>query len=554
MIPGFVRSTKSAYDLLCTMELPTPTSSTLRVRLLLVLITTTALALRVGWLWYLARPEDIAVDPDGYWRAARLLLRTGEWRWTFGAVRYPYLGHEYLLPPLYPAFLSLFQRQELALVVQALLSAACCPLLFITARRAHSDRAGLIAATIWAIWAPSIIGTMVFMQEALHIPLLVAGFAALPPLAQTSSALRFLVAGVLLGCAALARSMPMYFMPVASAFLFWIRRPAPAAASCIIALLGGFLIAAGPYSLSASLKNARVVLIENHGGITAGEYVGVNQGGGSPKASAAIQTYLEGAFASPVQFAATWWRFARSLAYVSGGRLIETYVSASTRQIAWLEKVAIHFSGDFLFISCLALAPFGLVLARRPADAAMLGLWVLCAVVLTGLAAHGGARYRSPIEPFLIVLASIPLAGGWRRVTRPLFASAGVGTLLLLWLVLPQIPGALEGTAEYGVLERHAVNGHPQLVVAEEAGLHVTPMNGRIQFELTTATAGDRPLNVEIRVDGSHVATADIVPGAQQKLDYLWSQPGTAFLELSSGAVTGKSLRVTLPSATPNTQ
>ena len=208
------------------MELPTPTSSTLRVRLLLVLITTTALALRVGWLWYLARPEDIAVDPDGYWRAARLLLRTGEWRWTFGAVRYPYLGHEYLLPPLYPAFLSLFQRQDLALVVQALLSAACCPLLFITARRVHSERAGLIAATIWAIWAPSIVGTMVFMQEALHIPLLVAGFAALPPLAQTSSALRFLVAGVLLGCAALARSMPMYFMPVASAFLFWIRRPA----------------------------------------------------------------------------------------------------------------------------------------------------------------------------------------------------------------------------------------------------------------------------------------------------------------------------------------
>ena len=94
----------------------------------------------------------------------------------------------------------------------------------------------------------------------------------------------------------------------------------------------------------------------------------------------------------------------------------------------------------------------------------------------------------------------------------------------------------------------------PQLVVAEQAGLHVTPMNGRIQFELATATAGDRPLNVEIRVDGSHVATADIVPGAQQKLDYLWSQPGSAFLELSSGAVTGKSLRVTLPSATSSSQ
>jgi hypothetical protein len=145
--------------------------------------------------------------------------------------------------------------------------------------------------------------------------------------------------------------------------------------------------------------------------------------------------------------------------------LIETYVSASTRQIARLEKLAFHLSNDFLFISCLALAPFALVLARRPADAVMLGLWVLCAVVLTGLAAHGGARYRSPIEPFLIVLASIALAGGWRRVTRPLFAAAGAGTLLLLWCCSDS--GAFEGTAEYGAgapcRHRHCT------VVAEQA-------------------------------------------------------------------------------------
>jgi hypothetical protein len=538
------------------MDQQSPVLSTLRVRLLLVLITAVALALRLGWLWYLARPEDIAVDPDGYWRAARLLVRTGEWRWTFGAVRYPYLGHEYLLPPLYPTFLSLFQRYayppELALVVQAILSAACCPLLFLTARRVHSERAGLIAASIWALWAPSIVGTMVFMQEALHIPLLVAGFAALPPLTQSASTVRFLIAGGLLGCAALARSMPLYFMPVASAFLFWIRRPAPVA-GWILALVGGFLIAVGPYSLSASLKNARLVLIENHGGITAGEYVGVNQGGGSPVASAAIQTYVSGAVESPMRFVATWWRFARSLAYVSGGRLIETYISAPTRRMAQLEKLAIHFSADFLFIGCLVLAPFGLVLARRPPDAALLGLWVLTAVVLTGLAAHGGARYRSPLEPFLIVLASVVVAGGWRRVNPRLLASAGVGTLLLLWLVIPQVPGALAGSPEYGVLERHAVNGHPQLVVAEEAGVHVTPVNGRIQFELATAAA-DRALNVEIRVDGSHVATADVVPGVHQELDYLWSQPGTAFLELSAAAVSGKSLRVTLKSPQPGAQ
>jgi hypothetical protein len=537
------------------MVLSRPTSSTLRVRLLLILITAAALALRLGWLWFLAKPEDIAVDPDGYWRAGRLLVRSGEWRWTFSAVRYHYLGHDYLLPPLYPAFLSLFQRYalpaEAALVGQALLSAVCCPLLFVIARRVHSERAGLIAATIWAIWVPSIVGTMVFMQEAVHLPLLVAGFAAIPPLTETIPAARFLIAGGLLGCAALARSMPMYFMPVASAFLLWIRRPGAAVGSGIVALLGGFLIAVGPYSLSASLDNARLVLIENHGGITAGEYVGIDQGGGSPKASEAIQTYVEGAFESPIRFAATWWRFARSLAYVSGGRLIETYVSAPTRRIALLEKAAVHLSADFLFIVCLALSPFGVLVARRPVDAGLLALWVLTAVVLTGLAAHGGARYRSPLEPFLVVLGSVVLAGAWRPVTRQMLAGAGVTSLLLLWLVLPQVPAALTASPEYGVLGRHVANGQRQLVVAQEAGVHVIPVNGRIQFELASTTTGDRPLNVEIRVDGSHVATADVVPGAQQQLDYLWSQPGTAFLELSSGPMSGGALRVTLKSTSP---
>jgi hypothetical protein len=533
-------------------------SSNISVSLVLVLVTMVALAVRLGWLWFLARPEDIGLDPDGYWRAARLLVRSGEWRWTFSAVRYPYQGHDYLLPPLYPAFLSIFQLhalpQEAALVVQAFLSAACSPLLFVIARRAHSERAGFIAALIWAIWAPSILSSMFFMQEGLHVPLLIAGFAALPPLVESASTLRFFIAGGLLGCAALVRSMPMYFMPVASAFLLWVRWPPKIAGPCVLALLGGFLAAAGPYSLSASYHNARVVLIENHGAITAGEYLGVEQGGGSPDASAAIQTYVEGVFESPAGFVSTWWRFVRSLAYVSGGRVLETYVSTPTRAMGLLAKGMVHFAADFLFIGCLILAPFGVVLARRRADTSLLALWVLLAAVLTGLAAHGGARYRSPLEPFLIVLASVVLAGDWRRVTRRPLVGATVASLLMMWLVLPQIPTALAGHPEYGVMERHVVGGHPQLVVANEAGIHVTPSNGRIQFELAAAFSGARPLNVDIRVDGVRVATADIVPGVPQDFDYLWKQPGTAFLEVSTPGIVGQSLRVTSKAGVPGPQ
>ena len=276
----------------------------------------------------------------------------------------------------------------------------------------------------------------------------------------------------------------------------------------------------------------------------------MQQGGGSPDGSAAIQIYVAGAFESPVRFVATWWRFVRSLAYVSGARVLETYVSAPTRAIGLLEKVTVHVAGDFLFIACLILAPFGVVLARRPADTSLLALWVLFATVLTGLAAHGGARYRSPLEPFLIVLGSIVLAGGWRRVTRRPLVTASLVSLLLMWLVLPQIPSALAGYPEYGVMDRFVVDGQRQLVVRSEAGIHVTPVNGQVKFEMASASSADRPMNVEIRVDGVHVATADVVPGVPREFDYLSSGPGAAFLELSTPG-SGQSLRITTKSSAP---
>jgi dolichyl-phosphate-mannose-protein mannosyltransferase len=519
-----------------------------RVVLVLALITVAALGLRLGWLWALARPEDVGLDPDGYWRAARLIVRSGSWNWTYAAVRYPYLGQDYLLPPLYPAFLSFFRLFALgpgaALVAQAVLSAGCCPLLFTLARRVHSNRAGIIAALIWAVWAPSIVGGMFFMQESLHLPLLIAAFAALPPLLERPSGLRFFLSGCLFGLAALVRSMPMYFAPVACGFLFWVRRPPAAAASCAAMLLAGLVLAAGPYSASASLTYGRPILIENHGGITAGEYVGVEQGGGSPAASQAIRTYMDGALGSPGQFLSTWWRFVRSLAYLSGGRLLENHGSAPSRTLGLVQKVAVHLTADTLFILCLILAPFGVVLARRRTDASMLALWIVFAAVLTGLAAHGGARYRSPLEPFLIVLGSVVLAGGSWRAGRMALAGAGAASLLLALLVLPQIPAALEGRPEYGVLSRAALDGRHEIVVGAEGGIHVPPSSGRIYFELTARVPNGRPADVTIWVDGVHVTTASLPSDAVRPFEYRTAQPGAAFVEVSA-AVPGTAMHIT---------
>src|SRR5688500_1957566 len=143
-------------------------------------------ALRL-WLLHMAAsdPGFSPVDADGYMRNGRLLARGADgWRWTLEAVHYDWNGRTYLLPPLYPVFLSLFALFSgsypfSALVGQAGLNALSVLPIFVIAATLHSRRAGLIAAAGYAFWLPNVWTFALFIQEQLYIPLLLAAFALL---------------------------------------------------------------------------------------------------------------------------------------------------------------------------------------------------------------------------------------------------------------------------------------------------------------------------------------------------------------------------------------
>src|ERR1041385_6182052 len=143
------------------------------------------IAIRIGLL--LSRMHD----PGFAWqnldhyidRQAGALLEGGHWHWSLAAVQYEWGGsNDWILPPLYPIFLSLFASgtrvaEFPAAIGQIVLSSLTPLAIFWLVSRLHTVRAAFLAAVISA-------GTQVlspansFLQEFLWVPLLVAAFAA----------------------------------------------------------------------------------------------------------------------------------------------------------------------------------------------------------------------------------------------------------------------------------------------------------------------------------------------------------------------------------------
>jgi hypothetical protein len=176
-------------------------------------------ALRTTYLlWVTSNPEFKWIDPDGYMREARILAGGGEgWRWTFDAVTHSVEGRDYALPPLYQIFLSLFALFPFfpfsAQFGQVLLATFSIAMVFELGRQIHSDRAGLIAAAVYALWLPNIIAVWSTMQETLYIPLMLLAFVLFTrAVIANAGQLAFGFSGVTFGLAALTRSMPAYFM------------------------------------------------------------------------------------------------------------------------------------------------------------------------------------------------------------------------------------------------------------------------------------------------------------------------------------------------------
>src|SRR5262249_51913230 len=133
-------------------------------------------------------------------------------------------GPTSLRPPLFPAFVAgvwwLTDSRSLQLVrgLQDLLGIATAALTYLIARRLYDERAGVIAATLVAFYPPLILTNSLFLSETLFTFLLTAFCLAAVTLLQRPRPSIALGVGLLLGLAALTRSVlwpfPVVLVPL----------------------------------------------------------------------------------------------------------------------------------------------------------------------------------------------------------------------------------------------------------------------------------------------------------------------------------------------------
>jgi 4-amino-4-deoxy-L-arabinose transferase-like glycosyltransferase len=492
--------------------------SSLVTAVLLALILAGAWGLRYAYLAHAERTPGFAwIDPDGYTRQARALIgQDGRWGWSWAGVHYRWNNRTWVLPPGYPVFLSWFARDAASFPgnaghVQTVLGALVCGLLFWLGARIHTARAGLVAAAIGAVWLPSVSMGEFFFQEQLYLPLLVLAFAlVVEAWVRESNGPLFGVAGAAFGLAALTRAMALYFVPVGAVALV-LGAPARGTGWRRAAWFAGtFTIVVLPYVVWLSAAHGQVILVDNHGSIEMRGYANA----GVLKAPGVLETVrllANEAAGEPVRFASEKANLVRGLFQLQGGRWLQYYGDSSSARAAEAWKWIAHAGIDLPFALVSIVAPLGLALARRPRQAVLLGLWVPELLLLSSVAGYAGARYRAPMEPHLIVLAAVVVAGQWRPAGKASILLGLCGSLVIAALVLPQVPRSLAAHAQYGITPWDGTAPGASTVARGACGINVLARSGAVALSVTLVDGdGTRRLPVLVWLDGRRAANLTI--------------------------------------------
>jgi tetratricopeptide (TPR) repeat protein len=240
---------------------------TQRERLLVGLLGLVALGLRCLYVYQSdASPffDFPQVDAKTYAQAATRMAVDGQWQGD---------PTPFWQPPLYPYFLGLVfalfgPDYYIARLVQAVLGAVNCVLIYFLGRQIFSSAVGLAAAGLAAIYGPLLFFDAELLPPTVAVLLDLLLLLSLP-WALSGGYLRRLVPGLLFGLAALCVANILLFLPFALCWLLWqdgnlsyqqrLLRTLPL-------LLGAFLVIA-PVSLRNYLVGDDWVLISSNAGI-----------------------------------------------------------------------------------------------------------------------------------------------------------------------------------------------------------------------------------------------------------------------------------------------
>ncbi len=334
---------------------------------------------------------------------------------------------------------SASDRWEAGRIAEAALGTVAVGLICLIGLRLWGAAVGLVAGAIAAVYPPLVLVGTSLLSESLFIPLLLGAVWA--ALRQRDSAPRWgwaALSGLLLGLAALTRGNGVA-LAIPLVFLVWSARGGAgrftrAALAAPAALLAVAVLVVAPWTIrNATVLHAFVPVTTETGYAVAGVYNAPTQHrrvlpalwypplrqmsalfraephAGEARISAQLMSQGLGYVGRhPFSLLRTAWLSAGRLLNLEGPLLEELQSFGEGYPLA-LAKYSVY-----AFWVLLAVAAGGALTqrARRTAPA----LWACPAVLLLStVLLEGGTRYRSPADPFLVMLAALAVVALGRR-------------------------------------------------------------------------------------------------------------------------------------------
>jgi 4-amino-4-deoxy-L-arabinose transferase-like glycosyltransferase len=361
----------------------------------------------------------------------------------------PFGGPSALRPPGFPLLLAALyklvgvgvasRRWEAGLLLQAVLGTATVWLTFLIARRVAGRGVALACALVAALWPPLVESGTSLMSEPLFTALALAAILAALIHRGSPHRLRWAIAtGILLGLAALARGNGVVLV-VPLGFLVWTERPrlSRQALKAPGAMLVALVLMLAPWMIrNALVLHAFVPVTTEAGYAVAGTYNAYTAGGGrfpamwAPPVLQEAQALERDRHLNEAQLGnrmtsdglhyvrahpaytgrVVYWNTLRLLGLT--GTRFELFSARYEPYPPWIASLSVRVSWA---LAALALLGLFTAAARRAPPA----LWgCALALYLSVVFFYGGVRYRSPIDPLLIMLGVIALDAARRRVNR----------------------------------------------------------------------------------------------------------------------------------------
>jgi 4-amino-4-deoxy-L-arabinose transferase-like glycosyltransferase len=418
----------------------------------LAVVGALALVLRVAWVLVYGRasPPKGAINDTTFYQFAAASLASG----------HGYIGPQFAptagWPPGFPFLVSLLYRVfgihlQLALALNVVLATATVVLLYLVAERIFGRTGARFAAGLFAILPGPLFFTGLWMSETTFTFILVAFLALvvfLPDRRWTP-----VVLGVALGLAALTRGEGM-LMPIIPLAVWWGHHPGRAWLRRAGVLLAAMALTVAPWTIRNAIvmdafipvaNNASWTLWSGHNSRATGGPVLV--GAPTPRGKSADPSKAETEGAAELRRQAVRWAIShpvgelrlipRKLLSLNAGSSgsIKGWLNAGPprqRELGPSSVLVFSVLGDAFgyFLLLATLASLVLIGARSlwrsyPAMQGVLAYLALC-LVNYGFVYYGQFRYRIPMEPFMILVATPLMTAlwAWRRGLAADFAGA----------------------------------------------------------------------------------------------------------------------------------